>query len=292
MNGAGACALTRCSLQGVLFPSRGSSSVFPTQICLSTVLTRVWFVSTVGLLLLGLLRAYDSHTIHTLSTVVLVTFGVTCACTLAGAVLRGSLAAFASNLFPSDPLQYADVAYMLTFIYPCFAGIFQPVNKASDLRTPLTSVPRAAIGSVLTSYAVFGLILCGIAFTKPLAEIDEDDFLLFTWPSKYIGLVGTIIIGMGSCISCLDVAPSMLQKIAVDGMVPGLQWLGLDRTRGEHAEPVRATAFTCLIALPFAWLGSLDAVALATAALFLQMYFTMDVCCLILAALHSPGWRP
>ena len=70
------------------------------------------------------------------------------------------------------------------------------------------------------------------------------------------------------------------------------QALGLHEVSGKHAEPQRATAFTFAIAVPFAWLGGIEAVALAAAALFLQMYLTMDVCCMLLAALHSPGWRP
>ena len=40
---------------------------------------------------------------------------------------------------------------------------------------------------------------------------------------RYVGLVGTIIVGVGSCISCLDVAPMILQAVAADGVVPGLQ---------------------------------------------------------------------
>ena len=255
-------------------------------------------LGSAALLLLSLLRGFNSHAVHVIGVVVIVVFAITLGATLTGAVLQDyneSLANLKANWLPPKgvgSLRYADLSMMATFMYPCFAGIFQPANKAAELRNPYESVPVAAIGAVLTSSLVFSLILVAIASTAPPGQIGSDDFVLRTWPNKYVGLVGTMIVGVGSCVSCLDVAPTILQRIAADGAFPGMKSLGLHRLSGEHREPQRATAFTCVLAVPFAWLGGIEIVALAAAALFLQMYLTMDVCCLLLAALNSPGWRP
>jgi len=252
-------------------------------------------IGTASLVLLANLRGYNSGAVHTIGQVVLLAFFGTLVATVSGALLHGSWRNLIGNLSPLQGwahVSYEDVSLLFTFIYPCFAGIFQPVNKAGLLRTPFSSVPRASIGAVLTSAAVFAMILLSIGSTAPLDRIDEEDFLLYTWPNKYVGLVGTIVVGVGSCVSCLDVAPTILQTVAADNIVPGLQALGVHRLSGTNSEPQAATAFTLALAIPFAWLGGIEAVALAAAALFLQMYFTMDVCCLLLAACHSPGWRP
>ena len=86
---------------------------------------------------------------------------------------------------------------------------------------------------------------------------------------------------------CLDLMfiEQHLQRIAADGVVPGLQWLGLHRTSGHGNEPRRATAFTFAIAVPFAFMG-IEVVALAAAVLFLQMYLTVPPA--LLAAAHRP----
>jgi len=250
---------------------------------------------TVALVMLAYLRGYNSKAVHTIGHVVLVAFFLTLAATVTGAIKHGSMSNLLGNLSPAQgwlQVTYADVSLLFTFMYPCFAGIFQPVNKAGRLKTPFSSVPIASIGAVLTSAAVFAFILVSIGCTAPLDRIREEDFLLETWPNKYVGLIGTIVVGVGSCVSCLDVAPSILQTIAADNIVPGLQSIGVHRLSGRHSEPQNATAFTLALAIPFAWLGGIQTIALAAAALFLQMYFTMDVCCLLLAACHSPGWRP
>lgn len=81
------------------------------------------------------------------------------------------------------------------------------------------------------------------------------------------------MVGIGSSISCLDVAPTVLRDIAQDGNVPMLQELGAHLLTGfgEHKEPQLATAITVALALPFAWLNGLEVIALAVSAMFLQM---------------------
>ena len=181
---------------------------------------------------------------------------------------------------------------MLTFIYPCLAGIFQGANKATELRDPYESIPKAALGSVATTAAIFAGLFIAVGASEPLAAIEEDDLLLSAWPSNVLALTGTVIVGIGSCISCLDVAPTILRDIAKDGSVPGLRFAGAHRLTGHHQEPQFATAITVALALPFAWFDGIEPVALAAAFCFLQMYLTMDLLCFLNSVLRAPGWRP
>ena len=257
--------------------------------------TDTGILGSAGLIILGWLRGVNSHTVHILGLVVLGAFFLTVLSCTAGALATGSLANLRGNVFPPNgwaTLTGPAPAHMLTFIYPCFAGIFQGANKAAELKEPYKSIPRAALGSVATSGVIFAAILVAIAASKPLREIEEEDLLRNAWPYNMAAIVGTIIVGVGSSISCLDVAPIVLRDIAKDGSVPGLQLLGVDSLSGQHQEPQVATALTVALALPFAWFEGLEPVALAAAVCFLQMYFTMDLLCLLNATLHAPGWRP
>mmetsp|Transcript_24117 Transcript_24117/g.61639 ORF Transcript_24117/g.61639 Transcript_24117/m.61639 type:complete len:943 (+) Transcript_24117:58-2886(+) len=252
-------------------------------------------LGSMGLILLGWLRGMNSHTVHVIGMVVLVAFFVTVlACTI-GTLTTASFSQLQSNMYPPDgwaTIVGPTPSKMLTFIYPCFAGIFQGANKAAELRDPYESIPKAALGSVCTTAVIFTCIFCAVGASEPLSKIDEDDLLLMAWPSSVIALVGTVIVGIGSSISCLDVAPTVLRDIAKDGSVPGLQYLGAHRLTGHHQEPQFATALTVALALPFAWFEGIEPIALAAAICFLQMYFTMDLLCFLNATLHAPGWRP
>lgn len=252
-------------------------------------------LGSLSLVVLAVLRGVNSHVVHAIGMAVVVVLMVTLASTLTGALSTFSPANLASNTHPPlgwDAVGYSQLSRLFTFIYPCFGGLFQPVNKAAKLRTPYSSVPKAMIGAVLFTGAGLALIVTSIAGSARRGLLDEADFLLRAWPSSYVGLSGTIIVGVGSCVSCLDVAPTIVASIADEGYVPFLKPLGLHLLSGKHSEPQRATAFTLVLAVPFAWLGGLELVALAAGALFLQMYMTMDLCCCLLAALRSPGWRP
>ena len=320
--------------------------------------TDTGILGSLGLVVLGWLRGVNSHTVHLIGMVVLVAFFLTVQFVTAGTLQSPSLETLLANLYPPDgwaTLTGPTPSRMLTFIYPCFAGIFQGANKAAELRDPYESIPKAvgrtceartlhapaetrvldeerfmrrrccrhrccgrdrahatafppshhltlpstapaphpqALGSVATTAAIFAGLFLAVGASEPLGAIEEDDLLLSAWPSNVLALLGTIIVGIGSCISCLDVAPTVLRDIAKDGSVPGLQAAGAHRLTGHHQEPQFATAITVALALPFAWFEGIEPIALAAAFCFLQMYLTMDVLCFLNATLRAPGWRP
>ena len=101
-------------------------------------------LGSAALVLLALLRGFNSHAVHVIGVVVIVVLLLTLASTLAGALRTFSLSSLQSNLLPprgEDAMGYTELSYLFTFIYPCFAGLFQSVNKAAELRTPYVQEP-------------------------------------------------------------------------------------------------------------------------------------------------------
>ena len=153
------------------------------------------YLGSMGLVVLGLLRGLSSHIVHGISVVVLLAFFLTVGSSMAGQLRTASLANLHANLYPPhgwETLTSSTPSLMLTFIYPCFAGITQGANKASQLKTPYESIPKAAIGSVLTSAAIFLAIFLAVGASEPLSSIQEDDLLEAAWPYPDAAIVGVL----------------------------------------------------------------------------------------------------
>ena len=69
---------------------------------------------------------------------------------------------FTSNLMP----EFSDGWYFntaVTFIFPCFLGIFYGANNVVNLKRPNRSIPLGAFSAILTSLCLYTFVFCMLA---------------------------------------------------------------------------------------------------------------------------------
>uniref|UniRef100_A0A7S2WTR2 Amino acid permease/ SLC12A domain-containing protein n=1 Tax=Mucochytrium quahogii TaxID=96639 RepID=A0A7S2WTR2_9STRA len=183
----------------------------------------------------------------------------------------------------------------LSIIFPMFLGIFQGANKAADLKSPNKNIPKGTFLAIFTSvvvYCTFFLLLAAVA----VRDILKTDFLLFdnlTYPTHYIGLVATVLVGIGACVELLEIGPTILQAVADDGLYSFLKTMRLEKM-GRTGEPIYAVSVSFVINFALLFVASkyFEFLATVVTMLFLQAYFFMHVAVLLNEFLHPPAWRP
>ncbi|KNC75287.1 hypothetical protein SARC_12185, partial [Sphaeroforma arctica JP610] len=110
----------------------------------------------------------------------------------------------------------------LSYLFPCFLGIFMGANNANGLRTPSSSIPKGAFSAILTSTCLYIMIFCLLAAVAE-RQLLKDFLLLFcyvAWPTRYLAICGLLTVGIGAAIQLLSTAPKVFASLAEDGVIP------------------------------------------------------------------------
>lgn len=248
-------------------------------------------LSCLGLALLSLFRAYAPHAVHVLSYVVLVVVVVSIVACLAGLAAGGlEVGNVRLNMATSGGRDWAVFCEVLVFVYPCFLGLFGAANKATLLMSPQVSIPRATIAAPLISGSLYVLIFVLLAGAAPPEVLVANETFMLSAAPGITGFLGSIIVGVGSCLSCLDVGAWVLHSLAKEPALGLLRALGLERLEG--GEPRRATAALLVTSMPFLLFSDLGMIATCASVSFLAMYGTINVACFMMSAAQLPSWRP
>eukprot|EP00124_Ichthyophonus_hoferi_P001869 Ihof_evm9s110 gene=Ihof_evmTU9s110 len=213
------------------------------------------------------------------------------------------------NNFGPDFDQGYSYNRILTFIFPCFIGIFRGAGNAHMLKNPSRSMPLGAFGAILTSASFYILILCFLGSVAPRETLKEH-YLLFEkvgWPTEWIPLLGLILVPLSAAIEYLELSQAILKIIAEERLLPFPQCLRLDqvgakreregkREREERENsrgiPPYALAGSMIVALPFIFIPNLDIIATIVTMLYLLNYAAVNFSCFLMTVLGSPSWRP
>jgi amino acid transporter len=188
-----------------------------------------------------------------------------------------------------------DFFLVLAIIFPAFTGITVGVGLSGDLRNPGKSIPLGTITATLTGMAVYLLVTWKLASSAHPLDLLDDQLIM-----SRIAVFGPVIVPLGLAASTISsalgsvlVAPRTLQALATDRSLPSKRLnYSLSRGRTETNEPYNATLITCIIALVFVIMGSLDMVAQIITMFFLVTYSSL---CLISFLNHfgsDPAYRP
>ncbi len=188
-----------------------------------------------------------------------------------------------------------DFFLVLAIIFPAFTGITVGVGLSGDLRNPGKSIPLGTIAATIAGMIVYLLVTWKLASSASTMELVDDQLIMSS-----IAVLGPLVIPLGLAASTMSsalgsvlVAPRTLQALAADRSFPA-KWLNyiMSRGRSDTNEPYNATLVTCIIALVFVIVGSLDMVAQIITMFFLVTYSSL---CLISFLNHfgsDPAYRP
>ncbi len=188
-----------------------------------------------------------------------------------------------------------DFFNVLAVIFPAFTGITVGVGLSGDLKNPGKSIPLGIISATIIGMLVYFFVTWKLAVSASPQDLVEEQLII-----SRIAIWGPLIIPLGLAASTISsalgsvlVAPRTLQALGVDRSMPTkrLNYI-FSRGRSETNEPYNATLITCLIAMIFVIMGSLNVVAQIITMFFMVSYSSL---CLISFLNHfgsDPSYRP
>lgn len=184
---------------------------------------------------------------------------------------------------------------VFAIIFPAFTGMTAGVGLSGDLKNPSKSIPLGTITATVLGMIIYFFISYKLASSATPEQLTGNQFVmseiaLWGWLIVPLGLAASTI---SSALGSVMVAPRTLQALANDKSFPIKPinfWLS--KARISDNEPINATLITCIIALVFVALGSIDIVAQIISMFFMITYGSL---CLISFLNHfgsSPSYRP
>jgi len=202
---------------------------------------------------------------------------------------NGSYSILTETINDSD-----DFFKVFAICFPAFTGIAAGIGLSGDLKNPKVAIPT---GTILATF-VGGAIYIAVAY-KLFLSASPDELGSNMLIMEKIALWGPIIpIGLAastisSALGSVIVAPRTLQAIGNDRIFPSERlnnWLAKGTKKGN--EPINGTFITCILALIFVAIGSIDFVAEIITMFFMVTYGAI---CLISFLEHfaaDPAYRP
>lgn len=222
----------------------------------------------------------------------------------AGHVVSNSTEEIEFNLGGKSKRAYVTVDLLTSFtiligiFFPSVTGIMAGSNRSGDLADPQKSIPVGTICAILTTGTVYlSSVLLFAATVDPLLLRDKFGASIggslvignVAWPHPKVIEIGSLLSTIGAGLQSLTGAPRLLQAIAKDGIIPILQPLSVQSSRGE---PVRALAVTLSLCEVAVLIGNVDAIAPLLSMFFLMCYGFVNLACALQTLLKTPNWRP
>ncbi|XP_002040338.2 solute carrier family 12 member 8 [Drosophila sechellia] len=181
---------------------------------------------------------------------------------------------FVENLWPKYDDGYSWYRVFGVF-FPTVTGVLSGINMSGDLRAPSTDIPNgtlAAFGTSTFLYLVFVLFLgatCQRSFLY-------TDYMISVKVSAvhFLLLAGIYVSSMSSCLGAMYGTPRVLQSIAKESVIPGIDILG--KGRGPNKVPLYAMAIVALVTVSFIIVGDINFLAPIVTMPFLLTYACID----------------
>ncbi|CAD7077678.1 unnamed protein product [Hermetia illucens] len=159
--------------------------------------------------------------------------------------------------------------------FPTVTGVLSGINMSGDLRAPSTDIPNgtlAAFGTSTFLYLVFALFLGATCQRETLLK----DFMIAVKVSavEFLLLAGIYVSSMSSCLGAMYGTPRVLQSIANENVIPGIEILG--KGRGPNKVPLYSMAVVASVTITFIIVGDINFLAPIVTMPFLLTYACID----------------
>ncbi|KAI9590693.1 solute carrier family 12 member 8 [Glossina fuscipes] len=181
---------------------------------------------------------------------------------------------FLENLWPKYENGYSWFRVFGVF-FPTVTGVLSGINMSGDLRAPSTDIPNgtlAAFGTSTFLYLVFILFLGSTCQRTTLL----NDFMISVKVSAlhFLLMAGIYVSSMSSCLGAMYGTPRVLQSIAKESVIPGIDILG--KGRGPNKVPLYSMAVVALVTVTFIIVGDINFLAPIVTMPFLLTYACID----------------
>ncbi|KAJ3329328.1 hypothetical protein HDU76_008124 [Blyttiomyces sp. JEL0837] len=203
-----------------------------------------------------------------------------------GQVTSISLYTLSSNLWPSEASTLTfDQA--LSFMIPCFVGIFAGLKNSPMLKNPIQSIPVGGFTSIATSVIMYTSLFVLIASVVKRPLLQENTTVLpdISYPNVHYALPGILLVGVGSALQCFSMSTQILDTLIqryanLRGKCDASGWFSLSK--------VATLVLASLILL----IPDLEELARVVTLCFLLCYSTTNLAAFLMATFGSPDWRP
>jgi amino acid transporter len=184
---------------------------------------------------------------------------------------------------------------VFAIIFPAFTGMTAGVGLSGDLKNPRKSIPWGTVSATLIGVVIYMFIAYKFKIGASSGSLTNNQMVmgeiaLGGLPFVLLGLAASTL---SSALGSVMVAPRTLQALAMDKSIPIPGIAGfLSKGKGESNEPFNASLITCIIALVFVAMGSVDAVGKIISMFFMITYGSLNLISFLFHFGGDPSYRP
>lgn len=173
--------------------------------------------------------------------------------------------------------EYKEYTWFKCFgvFFPTITGILAGINMSGDLKNPSMNIPNGSLAAIGTGTFLYLMFVITLAATVS-RDVLLTNFSIATDISAItvLLLAGLYVSSMSSCLGAMYGTPRVLQSIANEKVIPGLETLG--HGRGPNKVPIYSMVVVAIVTITFIIIGDINKLAPIVTMPFLITYASID----------------
>ncbi|KAL4702999.1 hypothetical protein ACJJTC_008777 [Scirpophaga incertulas] len=159
--------------------------------------------------------------------------------------------------------------------FPTITGILAGINMSGDLKNPSTNIPNGSLAAIGTGTFLYLMFIITLAATVTReALLNTYSITADISAVRVLLLAGLYVSSMSSCLGAMYGTPRVLQSIANEKVIPGLDILG--HGRGPNKVPIYSMVVVATVTITFIIIGGINQLAPIVTMPFLITYASID----------------
>ncbi|GBP86819.1 Solute carrier family 12 member 8 [Eumeta japonica] len=159
--------------------------------------------------------------------------------------------------------------------FPTITGILAGINMSGDLKNPSVNIPNGSLAAISTGTFLYLTFIITLAATVTREALLKNFSLTAQISAVTVLLLaGLYVSSMSSCLGAMYGTPRVLQSIANEKVIPGLEILG--HGRGPNKVPIYSMVVVAIVTITFIIIGDINNLAPIVTMPFLLTYASID----------------